>query len=163
MRGDVITKLGAKRVVFGSGRVFERAAVNRAIWSEPNCAAMRDRLQKQATLPELLAVRLARLFTADQHADYSGISWRRAQAGALAFALEWGLRALEAKWRPIELFGLHPAAPAARYDCKGLAWLLNDRWRVTSINDDCAVITTITGATLTYRRKKVSEIGSAVM
>jgi hypothetical protein len=106
-----------------------------------------------------IAKRLANLLTVDQFTDYSGIAWRRAQAGALAFALEWGSRALEAGWRPNELFGLHPVAPSARYDCKGLAWVLNDRWRVVAIEKDLAAIRTDTGSTLSYHRQKPGLLG----
>jgi hypothetical protein len=121
---------------------------------------MRERLLREAGLPETIALRLAQLLTVDQLTDYSGISWRRAQAGALAFALEWSSRALEAGWRPNELFGLHPVAPSARYDCKGLAWVLNDRWCVVAIDKDLAAIRTGTGATLNYRRQKPKLMGS---
>ena len=40
------------------------------------------------------------------------------------FEIPWGGRARLAGWSTLELYGLHPAAPAARLSAMGAAWLI---------------------------------------
>ena len=55
-------------------------------------------------------------------------------------------------WTAIELFGVHPIAPAARFDCMGLILVLNSK-SVRSISADGASLASPTGTTLSYRRE----------
>jgi len=56
---------------------------------------------------------------------------------ATRFLTEWGCQAEALGWAPGDLFGLHPAAPLARYDCMGLIWLLRGE-RVMAITETAA-------------------------
>ena len=64
----------------------------------------------------------------------------------------WGVKASALGWGPLELFGCDRERPFARIDQCGLLWLLNGR-RLVIVTADTAVIETVTGARLTYRRK----------
>jgi hypothetical protein len=72
---------------------------------------------------------------------------------ARAFLDEWGVEAARLGWTAEDLFGLHPAAPEARYDATGLVPLLPNR-RVVSISADRATIRTPSGGSLTYYRQR---------
>jgi hypothetical protein len=76
--------------------------------------------------------------------------WRQAVEDGRRFLAEWGEQAAALAWGPAGLFGLHPTAPMARYDCMGLVWLLRGR-RVVALTDTAATIKTETGAVM-YRR-----------
>jgi hypothetical protein len=53
--------------------------------------------------------------------------WREALNDGRRFLETWGSRAANLGWTANKLFGLHPIAPLARYDAKGLVWLLHGR------------------------------------
>jgi hypothetical protein len=72
---------------------------------------------------------------------------------ARLFLDEWGDEAAALGWTMQDLFGVHPAAPDARYDAMGLLPLLRGR-RVTSITADRATIRTPSGGSLTYYRHR---------
>jgi hypothetical protein len=72
---------------------------------------------------------------------------------AKAFLAQWGAEAARLGWTTEDVFGLHAAAPNARFDCMGLVPLLNGR-EVTSIAADKATIATASGATITYCRHR---------
>jgi len=50
--------------------------------------------------------------------------------------------------------GLHPTAPAARYDCQGLAFRLEHGRNVVALTRDTATISTATDARLTFYRPR---------
>ena len=77
--------------------------------------------------------------------------WEQIINGAAIFADRWGARALELGWQPIELFGIHPVAPAARHDCLGLAFML-DGGEVVDIDADKATLIKPSGAMQSYYR-----------
>jgi hypothetical protein len=72
---------------------------------------------------------------------------------AKLFLADWGAEAARLGWTAEDLFGLHPAAPTARYDAMGLLPLLNGR-KVKSITADHAIIHTPSGGQLTYYRHR---------
>jgi hypothetical protein len=75
-----------------------------------------------------------------------GIVWAR------RIAFEHGPAAFVMGWNAEELFGLHPAAPSARYDAMGLAFTLDETWCVASLNDERAIISHANGTLSTFRR-----------
>ena len=84
--------------------------------------------------------RLAELAHAPAPAGYSPDQWPDAVAGAVAFSEQWTEVALQLGWSPADLFGLHPVAPAARLDCKGLAWMLERGAKVVELSAEAATI-----------------------
>jgi hypothetical protein len=102
--------------------------------------------------------------TGDLHAALRGLDarcpdrvddhgrWRQAVADGEAFLLRWGEQANSLGWTANDLFGLHPAAPLARYDAMGLCWLLCGR-QVVSIDQRAATIAGSSGGRLVYYRR----------
>jgi hypothetical protein len=77
--------------------------------------------------------------------------WNIMTDDAAAFLKCWGKTAHLLGWTTLDLFGVHPVAPAARFDVMGLIPVLNGG-RVNSLTKDGATIKATSGATLTYRR-----------
>ena len=69
-----------------------------------------------------------------------GVWWAR------QIAWEHGAPAFVMNWEAEDLFGLDPAAPSARYDGMGLAFMLKARCRTVSLTDERAVIQHARGA-----------------
>jgi hypothetical protein len=63
----------------------------------------------------------------------------------------WGSQAANLGWTANDLFGLHPIAPLARYDAKGLVWLLHGR-PVVVLTETEATIQASSGAMLSFQR-----------
>ena len=106
---------------------------------EDAAAILRDKyeeraaiLEYDANLPREWAEHFARL-EMNGPGDFSPVRWQAALDGALAFADTWGAEAHQLGWDVSEVFGLHPTAPAARVDCRGLAWLLGDGSQVVAM------------------------------
>ncbi len=55
-------------------------------------------------------------------------------------------------WEALDLFGVHPTAPTARFDCMGLVPLLRGR-AVLALTDNSAAIKAASGGSLTFRRR----------
>jgi hypothetical protein len=66
--------------------------------------------------------------------------WNQFINDAGLFLDRWGQEAERLGWRPDELFGLHPTAPMARYDCMGVLWMLRGE-QVTELTDRLARLT----------------------
>ena len=94
---------------------------------------------------------VAHLLAAPPHPAWTDKGWRVLQADALAFIRDWASQAHGLGWKPLGLFGVHPTAPVARLDAKGLVLLLGGR-PVVALTEDSAAIRTGAGGTLTYRR-----------
>jgi hypothetical protein len=109
-------------------------------------------LEYEAGLPRDWAEKFARQLIDGPPGDFSPMRWQAAIDGALRFVDQWGREAYMLGWRFEDLFGLHPVAPAARYDCRGLGWLLGDGGQVVAIDDSSATIRTIRGALQHFRR-----------
>lgn len=68
---------------------------------------------------------VARLRTMDIPDCFSAERWRHIVDDADAFLKQWGVTAANLGWSAHDLFGVHPAAPAVRFDAMGLIPLLH--------------------------------------
>jgi hypothetical protein len=92
--------------------------------------------------------------------------WRRTVSDGKIFMEQWGWMARELGWTGAELFGL-PAPPdnpvpwydrLARYDTKGLIWLLHGR-TVTDMTGTTATIKHPSGSETVYRKENKPGLG----
>jgi hypothetical protein len=104
-------------------------------------------------LPDEYALPMANLSNSHAPGDYEPDKWRDALAGMEAFCAQWAGRARALGWEGEELFSLHPTAPAARHDKRGLALSLGGGARVESIDSEGADIRTPGGSRLRFYRK----------
>lgn len=109
-------------------------------------------LEYDANLPRAWAEHFARLELNGPPGDFSPTRWQAALDGALAFAGTWGAEAHRLGWDVSEVFGLHPTAPAARVDRRGLAWLLGDGSQVVAMDRSGAQIRKPNGVPGRYYR-----------
>jgi hypothetical protein len=77
--------------------------------------------------------------------------WQEVIADAEIFLSRWGSAAHSLGWTALDLFGVHPSAPAARFDVMGLL-LLVQGGAVVALTADAATIRRKTGALLSCRR-----------
>ena len=75
--------------------------------------------------------------------------WRELVADAESFLAAWGKTADRLGWTTLDLFGVHPTAPAARFDVMGLIPILRG-WSVCVLNEKTATIECKSGAKLTF-------------
>jgi hypothetical protein len=78
--------------------------------------------------------------------------WQKAVEDGRAFLAQWAEQAEALGWTPDDLFGLHPTAPMARYDCMGLVWLLCGN-KVVALTSETATIRMPSGSMLSFYRK----------
>ena len=78
--------------------------------------------------------------------------WRGLIRDTELFLAMWGRQATYLGWTTLDLFGVHPKAPAARYSCMGLLLLIQGG-RIVALTADSAIIERQSGARLTYRRR----------
>ncbi len=109
-------------------------------------------LEYEAGWPRRWAEYFARQIVKGPPGDFSPVRWQQALDGALIFADEWATKAIAAGWEPEDVFGIHPVAPAARVDQRGLAWLLGDGSRVVALDAKGADIRTPRGGRQRYYR-----------
>jgi hypothetical protein len=102
-------------------------------------------------LPRDIAEGLGRLDRMAPPNGFTPARWEQVLKGAATFADRWGAQALELGWQPVELFGLHPRAPAARHDCRGLAFILDDG-EVVDIDAHKATVIKPSGAKQSHYR-----------
>ena len=102
-------------------------------------------------LASSLAGACANLIRAGRPNAIDAVRWHIMLEDAQAFLETWGAQAERLGWTAADLFGLHPTAPLARYDCMGLVWLLRER-PVVALTESEATIRANSGATLTFRR-----------
>lgn len=81
--------------------------------------------------------------------------WRQLLVDADLFFQQWADRPELLDWSDIDLLGVHPRAPAARYDAMGLLLLLNGG-TVIELHTDSATIRSRGGSLLVYRKKRHS-------
>jgi hypothetical protein len=101
----------------------------------------------------------AALRLVDRDAPLLGFSperWVQAINDGLIFLEHWGDRSMALGWTESDLFGVHPLAPACRFDCMGLALLIGGG-RVTDLFADIAVLLSPRGSVLRHRRPSSSE------
>ncbi len=103
-------------------------------------------------LPLELVAGLERLAGMPPPDSFDAVRWRDCVHCALDFAENWAAKALALGWTPIELFGLHPAAPDARLDARGVAFALGVEDRVTAITAGQISVAGRNGARLSLRR-----------
>lgn len=97
-------------------------------------------------LPEDWRTGLARLPQMEPPTGFTDARWAVGVISALPLARRFGGVALEQGWVTEDLFGLHPVAPAARYDAMGLAFLLHPGDQIVSITSQHATIQRRSGA-----------------
>jgi hypothetical protein len=92
--------------------------------------------------------------------------WQEAILDGNSFLARWGAQAQAFGWTARELFGLHPIpshpAPSyerlARYDAKGLIWLLRGKPMI-ALTATKAAIRGRSGATVVYRKHNKPALG----
>ena len=77
--------------------------------------------------------------------------WAVMLSDAESFLSRWGTVAHSLGWTALDIFGVHPIVPAARFDIMGLTLLLHGG-AVVALTEDAATIRRQSGATLTYPR-----------
>ena len=83
---------------------------------------------------------------------FSPERWQRIIDATGKFIDRWAADAIKCGWSDLDVFGCNPDRPDRRFDCMGLAPLL-DRCEVVSIDDEGADLVTVTGARQRYRRR----------
>jgi hypothetical protein len=77
--------------------------------------------------------------------------WRELVADAESFLAAWGKTADRLGWTTLDLFGVHPTAPATRFDVMGLIPILRGR-SVCDLSDKTATIECESRAKLIFHR-----------
>ena len=90
---------------------------------------------------------------------FGALRWRRLLIDTAVLLEECGSELHRLGWSELDLFGIHPTAPATAVQCFGLAACLNGG-RVKDVRSDYAAIRQATGSILTYRRKPMLLEGS---
>jgi hypothetical protein len=75
--------------------------------------------------------------------------WNQLAADAESFLITWGETADRLGWTTLDLFGVHPTAPTARFDVMGLIPILRGR-SVRVLTEKSATIDCKSGAKLTF-------------
>ena len=81
----------------------------------------------------------------------SSVRWQNMLSDADALLSQWGDAADQLGWTALDLFGVHPNAPADRYDVMGLL-LVVQGGDVVSLTAETATIRRPSNAVLTYSR-----------
>jgi hypothetical protein len=84
---------------------------------------------------------------------FSYVRWEPLVADGTLFLDRWAADAERLGWTTLDLFGVHPVAPAARYDVMGLVPLINGG-AVVQLTEATATIERSRLSRLTYRRTK---------
>jgi hypothetical protein len=85
--------------------------------------------------------------------------WNGLLSDAESFLDRWGNAAHQLGWTALDLFGVHPEAPSARFDKMGLLLLICGG-ELIALTAGSATIRRSSGAVLTYRR---SDLAGAVL
>lgn len=94
---------------------------------------------------------LAKLNRRDRVDWISPDRWWELIRDATTFLDRWECAAEQLGWTALDLFGVHPVAPAARFDVMGLVFLINGG-SVVALTETAATIRRRSTAVLTYRR-----------
>ncbi len=103
-------------------------------------------------VPEAWVQGVCDLLAMPPHPAWKEDDWHTLQEDALRFLQKWAGQARRLGWEALDLFGVHPTAPTARFDCMGLVPLLRGR-AVLALTDDSAAIKTASGGSLTFRQR----------
>lgn len=90
---------------------------------------------------------------------FAPAAWRSLIEDGEVFLAGWGAEAARLGWTDFDLFGVHPVAPSARYDCMGLIPLIRGD-EVVGMDEARATTRSRNGNLLTYLRR---PMGSAVL
>jgi hypothetical protein len=107
-------------------------------------------------LPDQWRLGLERLALMPPPISFTDKRWALGVRQARQIALDDGPAACVMGWSAEDLFGLHLAAPAARYDGMGLAFLLRETCRIVSLDHQRALIQNSSGSKTTYWRGRCS-------
>jgi hypothetical protein len=110
-------------------------------------------MEHDAGMPREWAEAFAPIAQSPAPGDFEPERWQDILDGMLCFCDEWAGRAAVIGWQPGEIFGLHPTAPAARVDRRGLGLLLGNGARVEAIDNEGADIRTAGGARQRFYRE----------
>jgi hypothetical protein len=83
---------------------------------------------------------------------FSSQRWGRIINATGIFLDRWGTEAVQCRWSDLDVFGCDPDRPDARFDCMGLALLL-DRAEVIALDCEGATLKAQAGSELRYRRR----------
>jgi hypothetical protein len=108
-------------------------------------------MEAGGSFPEEWHAILAGLKRSDSADWLSPEQWRGLLCDAENFLTRWGSAAHLLGWTSLDLFGVHPIAPAARFDVMGLIPILNGA-EVLALTSQTATIRRSSGAIHTYRR-----------
>jgi hypothetical protein len=78
--------------------------------------------------------------------------WQWAVEDGRGFLGQWAEQAEALGWSVDDVLGLHPTAPATRYDAMGLVWCLRGS-KVVALTANTATIRTESGSLLQFYRK----------
>jgi hypothetical protein len=109
-------------------------------------------IEEGAGVPKRWAEGFAAMCSMPAPAGFSPERWQRIIDAAGVFIDKWAAKAIACGWSDLDVFGCDSAAPDRRFDCMGIALLL-DRWEVSGIDEAGADLVTETGAPLRYRRR----------
>jgi hypothetical protein len=100
--------------------------------------------------PEWYAI-LAELKARNPVEWLSAQRWCEVVSDVEIFLSRWGNAAHQLGWTALDLFGVHPMAPASRFDMMGLV-LLIDGGEVVTLTSNSATIRRMSGTFLTFRK-----------
>ncbi|UPJ63520.1 hypothetical protein [Bradyrhizobium sp. 191] len=86
--------------------------------------------------------------------------WQGILSDAESFLSGWGSAAHSLGWTALDLFGVHPIAPAARFDAMGLI-LIQNGGPILTLTASTTTMRRASGAVLTYRRP--DQIGAILL
>ena len=84
--------------------------------------------------------------------SFSAEAWHQLLLDADSFFPRWAERAELLAWSDKDLIGVHPNAPAARFDAMGLLLLVRGG-EVIELHEQCAKIRSRGGSLLVYRKQ----------
>jgi hypothetical protein len=95
---------------------------------------------------------LDRIAKAPPRWDVPPDRWDEIVENVHRLAAVWDAQARRLGWRELDLYGLHPAAPKARYDARGLFVTVSPTDRIIAIADAAATIEKVNGSIVRYYR-----------
>lgn len=81
----------------------------------------------------------ALLITSPAPKGITAVRWRQFIQDAEHFMTDWAEKANALGWTAVDVFGLHPLAPAHRADAAGLVWLLHGH-EIAALSEGEAII-----------------------
>ena len=132
-----------------------------ADWSGVEFEERAGIVEHDGGVPSEWAEGFARLDLMKPPAGFDRGRWRQLIDDGGRFIDRWAATAAATGWSASDVFGLHPDAPAARYDGMGLVPLICGG-EVIAIEAGHATIRTLGGACLTYYLRRQANTGVPV-